>query len=80
MEAQDQQQGNKSMPQNPQPNDEVQLNIETVTPDTEKEVKSTNESTQKQSKNQDSDREENKDHKSAGNGNDARDQIETINP
>ncbi|RZK40138.1 MAG: hypothetical protein EOO90_16200 [Pedobacter sp.] len=29
------------MPKNPQPSDEVQLNIETVTPDTEKDVKPT---------------------------------------
>ena len=43
---------NKPMPSNPKPTDEVQLNIETVTPDTEKNVVPTEDLTQEQSKDQ----------------------------
>jgi len=38
MENKEQPKGNAPMPDSPKPTDEVQLNIETVTPDTEKNV------------------------------------------
>ncbi len=50
---------NTPMPANPKPSDEVQLNIETVTPETEKAVPTTD-VTQEQSKDQDANPEDNK--------------------
>ncbi len=114
METKDQPQGNKTIPENPKPSDEVQLNIETVTPETEKDVMPSEDITSEQSKDQvvnpedskatqekevskieqsedqaeeKTDQSDEKVHpaadelnKEGGNPNNARDQVETINP
>jgi len=98
MEQKNQPQGNAPMPKNPKPSDEVQLNIETVTPETE-----SKDITQEQSKDQTVNPEDSKDKqniepktntptdsseqpatdelsKDGDHPDEARDQIETINP
>ena len=90
METKEQPQGNKEMPKNPKPDDEVQLNIETVVPEDSKEIQETEAPKTKQSESEATQKTEQDDaevhpavdelSKEGGNPNDARDQIETINP
>lgn len=90
MEPKEQSLGNKEMPKDPKPSDEVQLNIETVTPQDSKGVQETEISKTEQSEGKPKEKTgqgNKKAHPAADelskeddNPNDARDQVETINP
>ena len=76
-----------AMPTNPKPIDEVQLNIETVTPDTEKDVVPTKDITGGNAKDQRLEAENSKDLKenpavdeASKDGEDPRDLVETVSP
>lgn len=77
MENKEQLKGNAPMPDNPKPTDELQLNIETVTPDTEKNVVPTDVADEQQMKEEEVESENGREQESSTTANEDKEKPET---